>query len=135
MGRREALFNYDFETDEVMPTYTLGVHIRNIRNDYLRKTFTASLKKAQELEYSKNPGKAEVSKFLDNTDNFIIPERFFNMVRTAIRKVFLKARSTLETKHDISFLTWDIKEAFFYRNPQDATEWILGVIYKGDYED
>jgi len=135
MGKKEQLFNYDFETDDVTPTYVLGVHVRNIRNEYLVKAFKSSLTEANALAAKKSGSLATAKDFVSSVDNIVVPERFFNSVRTAVRKMFRQVRGVMESKHDIVFVTWNIDRAFFYRNPQDTSEWILGVIYKGDYSD
>jgi hypothetical protein len=128
----EKIFNYKFRTDSVIPVYYLELHMRNIRNEYLIKIFKSSLTEAKKKDAkARNIDPDSLNKL----ENFLIPKRFYNLVRQTVKKDFKKVREHLEKKHDIRFLTFDVEQVFFYRNPQDVNEWILQVIYKGDYED
>lgn len=127
----ETLANYDFETDSIVPTYTLGLHVRNIKNDLLVKALSAGLKAKKDI----NVSKGETSSFIDTVENIDIPSRYFKVVNTAVGKLFTSARNLLESKHDITFITWHIEKCFFVRNVNDSSEWVLSVFYQGDYGD
>lgn len=131
----KKLFDYDFETDDIEPTYKLTIHVRDklFRNEYITKTFTRSLRKSAELANNDNEG--DISAFFDKTDRVVIPEKYFNNINTACNKTFKDIKKGLEKKHVIVFLTWRVVQAVFYRNAKDKQEWIMSVVYEGEYDD